>query len=782
MASEEELRREEELLRLTRERVGINSDILQDVRDISNVLNDQVRQLSFQRRERTEIRNIAKETSKIASESYNITVNEIGTQKQLTKLVKDKSSLTKQLINLRDLESKFANGTSILEREISQSLKDQILFTQNLLVGLEEVEEVSQAISDNVSVQRFRGISSFISSIPGLKKFAEPFKTAADNIAQAVTQNELLKRETKELFETGKGLTRQKIEELGLATELEGLEGASAAKRAKKLGLDKKITSEAKIQTVAAQEYTKILSNLATVTIGAKLLTSLFQVNKAQTEFRRLTGQSISTVETLTASLTTTVDVINQSTSATQQLGINAAALFDNINLQEATELTNLLGLSAEESNNLALASQAVGSNLAIGVENAIAQVNAINASRRSAVSQKVALQDAAQASTGLTVALGSSVELLTEAAAEARALGLNLAQVEKIADGLLDIETSIKNEFVAETILQKELNLERARFFAQTDNIKGLVEELRKNEGLIEGFIRGGRIERQAAADALGISVEEMGKFVLLNRASLGITQQEAMAAANVSEAQLKQLTIQESINKSLEKLTQLMITGLEPIVSSIANNFVLVSTVLGAIAGLSLSKLVLQLSAAAVQAGLIKGFLSPQQFLVAVGAITAGLAIVGAATAGYVKRQAQNVQDGLAPAEKGPFTITDKFGAMAITTPGDALLATPNLSSITNQTPSSPTIQNNVVPQTINNTTIPKTIINNTTINRESRNVPTTVNLTEQDIKAITNAIALGAERGASKARLSLNVDGRKLADNQQVPSILGQYKFSS
>jgi hypothetical protein len=782
MASEEELRREEELLRLTRERVGINSDILQDVRDISNVLNDQVRQLSFQRRERTEIRNIAKETSKIASESYNITVNEIGTQKQLTKLVKDKSSLTKQLINLRDLESKFANGTSILEREISQSLKDQILFTQNLLVGLEEVEEVSQAISDNVSVQRFRGISSFISSIPGLKKFAEPFKTAADNIAQAVTQNELLKRETKELFETGKGLTRQKIEELGLATELEGLEGASAAKRAKKLGLDKKITSEAKIQTVAAQEYTKILSNLATVTIGAKLLTSLFQVNKAQTEFRRLTGQSISTVETLTASLTTTVDVINQSTSATQQLGINAAALFDNINLQEATELTNLLGLSAEESNNLALASQAVGSNLAIGVENAIAQVNAINASRRSAVSQKVALQDAAQASTGLTVALGSSVELLTEAAAEARALGLNLAQVEKIADGLLDIETSIKNEFVAETILQKELNLERARFFAQTDNIKGLVEELRKNEGLIEGFIRGGRIERQAAADALGISVEEMGKFVLLNRASLGITQQEAMAAANVSEAQLKQLTIQESINKSLEKLTQLMITGLEPIVSSIANNFVLVSTVLGAIAGLSLSKLVLQLSAAAVQAGLIKGFLSPQQFLVAVGAITAGLAIVGAATAGYVKRQAQNVQDGLAPAEKGPFTITDKFGAMAVTTPGDALLATPNLSSITNQTPSSPTIQNNVVPQTINNTTIPKTIINNTTINRESRNVPTTVNLTEQDIKAITNAIALGAERGASKARLSLNVDGRKLADNQQVPSILGQYKFSS
>jgi hypothetical protein len=35
-------------------------------------------------------------------------------------------------------------------------------------------------------------------------------------------------------------------------------------------------------------------------------------------------------------------------------------------------------------------------------------------------------------------------------------------------------------------------------------------------------GLLEEEEIERQAAADALGISVEEMGKFVLLNQAAI--------------------------------------------------------------------------------------------------------------------------------------------------------------------------------------------------------------------------------------------------------------------
>jgi hypothetical protein len=49
--------------------------------------------------------------------------------------------------------------------------------------------------------------------------------------------------------------------------------------------------------------------------------------------------------------------------------------------------------------------------------------------------------------------------------------LGLNLTQVDKIAEGLLDIEQSLTAEFEAEVITGKQLNLERARFFALTNH-----------------------------------------------------------------------------------------------------------------------------------------------------------------------------------------------------------------------------------------------------------------------------------------------------------------------
>jgi hypothetical protein len=48
MASQEELDREQELLRLTQQRAGIQEDILEDVRDIGNVISDQLKNLKFE--------------------------------------------------------------------------------------------------------------------------------------------------------------------------------------------------------------------------------------------------------------------------------------------------------------------------------------------------------------------------------------------------------------------------------------------------------------------------------------------------------------------------------------------------------------------------------------------------------------------------------------------------------------------------------------------------------------------------------------------------------------
>lgn len=55
-------------------------------------------------------------------------------------------------------------------------------------------------------------------------------------------------------------------------------------------------------------------------------------------------------------------------------------------------------------------------------------------------------------------------------------------------------------------------------------------------------------------------------------------------------------------------------------------------------------------------------------------------GVAALVAALA-QASSAAQKVDDGIAPAGKGPFTITDAYGATAITAKGDGVAVSPNI-----------------------------------------------------------------------------------------------------
>jgi len=734
MASEEELRRERELNDLLNRKAGINQEIVNDLQDQTNVLNDQIRLLKFEKAERSQIRSLTREVNKIASDNYNITVGELGIQKNISKTKKDQLKLSKDLNSFTRLRNKLVNEGSALNSDIVLSLDDQIRFTKNLQVELQSVAEISNNIANNSTVQRFSKISEFIKLLGPLKGFAKPFEKASEAARVSIVTNT-------EILKTGKGLTKEKAKELGITKDLNGIYGKVGLNSAKLTKDVKQQAIQASARKAAQKEILK--TSIDQVAISAKILKSAFAVNKAQTQFINLTGQSVSQVDTLNIGLVTTTDYINQAVSATEQFGLNAAAIFSPDTLRAAAEFNSLMGFSAEESNSLALASSAFGGNLLDARKEAIEQVKAVNQSNKSVVSTKVALKDATTASKGLTVALGGSVSELTEAAAQARALGLSLSQMEKIADNLLDIETSIKNEFVAETILGRELNLERARFYAQTDDLAKLGKEIAANEGLIEGFIRGGRIERQAAADALGITTDELGQAILLQQSQLKLTNAQRASIQGLTEDQLLQQDLLTSIDKSFSSITQTVAGVFAPAMAYLAENANLLKFAIGAIATLSLGRLIGQLVATAGQIAFIYGITNPALLL---GGLATATLVVGGLTA-LISRSSSNasqVGDGYADSSRGPFTITDSFGATAITTPGDNLAVSPNVG-----------------------------------LRGTSRNEASSMQL---DYNQLADAIAKGAERGTSKARLALNVDGRKFADNQQIPNVLGQYKFSS
>ena len=443
--------------------------------------------LKFERQERTEIRSLVREVNKTASENYNTTLKDLGSQKQLAKIAKDRNNLAIQLLSLQNLQQKFAQGTTKEEKDMAFALKEQIIFTQNLINNLAQIESQSRAIANSFSVKNFDGLNKIVKDIPILRQFATPFEAAANASRLVVAENS-------KLLSTGKGLTANKIEELGLTDKLLVgknkdilLTGTAAAEKLKALGYDAESLGNQKALNAGTKELSGAFSKMASTAVLGAVLNSLLKLNKAQTDFGRNVGASISQVDTLNTSLITSVDYIEQANALTEQFGFNAAVAFSNINIQEAAELTQLMGLSAEEANNLAMFSQANGESLKENAAQAYKNISPL-------LSQRKVLQEIANVAPSIAMSFGGSAEALAEAASNARLLGLNLSQVDKIADSLLDIEQSIASEFEAEVITGKQLNLERARFFALTNDIDGVTKEIAANQEVINSFATGTR------------------------------------------------------------------------------------------------------------------------------------------------------------------------------------------------------------------------------------------------------------------------------------------------
>ena len=108
----------------------------------------------------------------------------------------------------------------------------------------------------------------------------------------------------------------------------------------------------------------------------------------------------------------------------------------------------------------------------------------------------------------------GNTAELV-KTVLQANKLGLSLDQVNKIAGSLLDFEQSIEAELTAELITGRQINLDKARQFALTNDIAGLTQEI-NNQGVTAAqFARMNRVEQEAIAAAFGMQASEMADML---------------------------------------------------------------------------------------------------------------------------------------------------------------------------------------------------------------------------------------------------------------------------
>ena len=340
----------------------------------------------------------------------------------------------------------------------------------------------------------------------------------------------------------------------------------------------------------------------------------------------------------------------------------------------------------------------------------------------------------------------------MAKAASEAKELGLNLEQVDKIAGSLLDIESSIAAEFEAEVITGKQLNLERARFFALTNDLEGLTKEIANNEEIISSFAGATRIEQEAIAGALGMSRQQMADMVLQSDLLSTLSDEQRANAANVSVETLKQLDAQQALKDSFAQLTQ----SFTPIVKGLTDflNFMLrinEQILIGAgafklmqfyqksmitlegLRNIALKKNTFQLIAQAAAITIREGFKKGGIGGPIVAAAIAAMAVTGIKAALRPTRAG----DALIPAGKGPIISTQEGGLIQGTANDDIIMA-PGISNIANR--------------------------------QRERNINSTATISESQMnKLITrleNSVAKGAEKGTSNAQIRMDLDGNALA----------------
>ena len=801
MASQEELDREKDLLRLIQQRVGIQEDILEDVRDIGNVISDQLKNLKFERSERTEIRSLVREINKSATENYNTTLKELGSQRQLTKIQKDRVNLDKQLLSLQNLLEKFSKGRTQREQDLAFALGEQIVSTQNLIGNLAQIESQSKAIAQNFSVKTFEGLSRIVKDIPVLRQFSAPFEKAADASRIVTAENtrldDLLQKRAK-VFDisnkSGKGVTREKIKELGLEKELGQSYGLNAIKKANELGLHEKIEGKQNAAIAGAKELNTVVNKLA----WAAILKSIGEINAQQVELQRNLGKSVQSLDLIDGGYGTQVDQLKSINALTEQFGFNTMAAFDAVNLREVTELTKAFGLASEEAGQLAFYAQSNGENLRDVTDQAYKNISPL-------LSQRQILKEISKVSPSIAMSFGGSAEKLATAASNARLLGLNLSQVDKIADGLLDIERSLTAEFEAEVITGKQLNLERARFFALTNDIEGVTREIANNQEVLNSFSSGTRIEQQAIADSLGLSRDEISKMIFNQKIIEEMSIEEAARQSGMSIEDAKRLSIQQNLNDSISKMAEVL-AGPAELVADILSNFrFIIPLVLGitaALKAMAATEAIL-IGFQTIKNGLKKKELQTEAAITTVKSISnpaiaiAGLAvgaIVAGVTAGYMMKGNDVFSEG----GYGSRTLMGPEGAIALNNKDtviagtnlfpqpekgleirglDKLLSTlsiqPSKQLELNQS-SSPIqpLGREIEPSLPTTTPFPERGI--------ERNSPTATSVAI-DYDKLADAIAMGAERGTSKANLNVNLDGNRVSNTLQTPMAVNARRYS-
>ena len=579
---------------------GLRSDVKEinsDLKFVADSFRDSVNELSKQNTYLSQSKSALKGISSISLKLLEIKKGEVKANDEDIKKLRQKAK-----IRFEELQNALKSKT--LKKEEAEEIQSAINAQAEFLRGSQEVLEITKAINKNIGVKTFGGLEAISKAIPGLNKFSGGFTEASDAAREMAHGLEDAARSG------GKGLTKEKIKQLGLEKELGNLSGNAAAQRIKNMSATKKGMLSLK------SGFKSLLPSIKKAFGPIFLLTELFSAFKSadkatgdmaknmnmtydgaralRGEFTLIAASSYDTFVN-TKALQESYILLNSS------LGTNV--MLNKDNLIFATKMSQQMGITKETQiaiNNLSLGT---GKSMKKITGEILAQAKISSANNGVALNSKQILEEVKDVTAATTLSLGKNPKRIAEAVTQAKALGMTLSQIEKISETILNFESSIQNELKAELLLGRDINLEKARLLALNNDVAGVAREISSQIGDSADFTSMNVIQQKALAEAVGMNREELAKTLFVQEnlgAASGKEAEKRKSILNnlvkevgVEEARRRleedsldtlenQASKQEEFNAAVEKMKEIFVS-IAPLLEGIATPLIAVFEVIG-------------------------------------------------------------------------------------------------------------------------------------------------------------------------------------------------------
>jgi hypothetical protein len=177
--------------------------------------------------------------------------------------------------------------------------------------------------------------------------------------------------------------------------------------------------------------------------------------------------------------------------------------------------LKDIAGLEADTRASLAESAIITGKNQDDIAKSVFAQVKGLQQATGISLDYKKTLSEASKLGGYLGLQFAKFPAQLSKSLVTVKAMGLELKQLDSMADSFLDFESSISKEFEAQLLTGKDINLAKAREAFLNNDLATAAGEITRQVGTAKDFLKLNRIQAESLASAFGMSRDQLGDML---------------------------------------------------------------------------------------------------------------------------------------------------------------------------------------------------------------------------------------------------------------------------